>query len=147
MCSRPLKSLFICALALSSISFISATSQSNFEHSSTDSFTTSVNTAVSGVWEVDSTIFVNNGDKGEAGPPLVPTQWHLLDGGVYQMTGAGTIGGTYTSTENTLTITSMGMTIEYSILEISDTHLALQSYIVKTAEMEMKALTYLTKAQ
>jgi hypothetical protein len=100
-----------------------------------------------GVWSIDSTAFVNNGERGEAGEPLAPTQWHINTDGSYQVTGPSTIDGTHTMNGEKISIKSFGMTIDYTVLNMTATTMVLESYVMRTAETEMKVISYFTRVE
>lgn len=98
-----------------------------------------------GKWKVDWILFINNGERTEGEPPLSETLWNFNKDGNYMVEGMMAISGTYEWKEDRILINTMGMEMEYFIIEHTDDKMVLQSVIAESETLSMKTETRLVR--
>src|SRR3989344_8851751 len=79
-----------------------------------------------GNWNMDSSVFISNGVRGEVSAPLMPTTWIFEKGGAYTVQNSVQMPGTYNHIGDSLFVVLMGVPNEYEILTINETNLLLR---------------------
>lgn len=98
-----------------------------------------------GDWNMDSSVFINTGVRGEISPPLMTTTWAFGNDSSYQVKNSIVMGGTFTKTDDSLFVVLMGVPNEYEILVLNETNMHLRSTIIETDTASMKTDAYLTR--
>lgn len=98
-----------------------------------------------GNWNMDSSVFISNGERGEVSAPLMPTTWIFEKSGAYTVQNSVQMPGTYSHVGDSLFVVLMGVPNEYEILTINETNLLLRSTIIETETSSMKTEAYLTR--
>jgi hypothetical protein len=99
-----------------------------------------------GKWEIDSLVFVNNGVRGNASPPIFPTFWEVKAMGEVIISGGNNFSTTYTVEDlKHFTLILAGVELNYEIKEITKEKLIVESIIMVTKEIDMRTLTYFSK--
>jgi hypothetical protein len=98
-----------------------------------------------GEWNMDSSVFINDGVRGTVSAPLLPTTWTFSADGTYKVENSMTMPGTFSNTSDSLFIVLMGVPNDYEILLLNNEKLQLRSTIVETVDMSMKTDAFLTR--
>jgi hypothetical protein len=97
-----------------------------------------------GQWEIDSLVFINNGVRGNASPPIFPTFWEIKDNGTIVITGGNNFTAEYTTlTAESISLNLMGSELIYNIKLISDKKLIMENIIMASETLDMRSLTFL----
>jgi hypothetical protein len=98
-----------------------------------------------GDWNMDSSVFISNGVRGEVSPPLMPTTWNFGEDGSYLVKNSVSMTGTFSRTDDSLFVVLMAVPNEYEILVLNETNLHLRSTIIETDSASMKTDAYLSR--
>lgn len=99
-----------------------------------------------GVWNMDSSAYINNGIRETVSAPLLPTTWTFDEYGGYKVQNSMTMSGSYSHKGDSLFVILMSVPNNYEILDATENHLHLLSTIYDTEEGSMKTEAYLTRA-
>ena len=103
-------------------------------------------TLLQGIWEVDSSAFVDNGIIGDYTVPLAPVQWHFLKNNDYSLVNNGYgNSGTFRLVDRSIFVSLFGMESEYVILEIDERSLRLRSMVYSTTDKTLETVSYLSQ--
>jgi hypothetical protein len=98
-----------------------------------------------GDWNMDSSVFINDGLRGVVSSPLMPTIWNFGDDGSYLVKNSVSMTGTFSRTDDSLFVVLMAVPNEYEILVLNETNLHLRSTIIETDSASMKTDAYLSR--
>ena len=98
-----------------------------------------------GDWNMDSSVFINDGIRGVVSAPLMPTVWNFGEDGSYLVKNSVSMTGTFSRTEDSLFVVLMAVPNEYEILVLNETNLHLRSTIIETDSASMKTDAYLSR--
>ncbi len=98
-----------------------------------------------GDWNMDSSVFINDGIRGVVSAPLMPTIWNFGEDGSYLVKNSVSMTGTFSRTEDSLFVVLMAVPNEYEILVLNETNLHLRSTIIETDSASMKTDAYLSR--
>ena len=124
---------------------VDAESESSVPAEMVSGETASAGDELIGDWNVDSSVFINDGVRGEASPPIVTTTWTFGENGDYKVVQSIVITGTYKLVDKELIINSMSVENHHEIVEMTADNLVLSSTIIETEESSMKTMVYLTR--
>jgi hypothetical protein len=100
-----------------------------------------VSVPIIGSWNVDSSGNVRSGAMVSASPPLTPTTWAFEPGGVFKASGGINAEGVYSFRDTVVTITAMGGTTLWRIVDRADRTLVLEQTFTAT----LGSRTHLTR--
>lgn len=100
-----------------------------------------------GNWQMDSSVYINDGIRGTVSAPLLPTTWTFAEDGKYLVENSLKMHGTFSRTEDSLFVVLMAVPNNYEILILDETHLHLRSTILENDSVSMKTDAYLTRIQ
>lgn len=98
-----------------------------------------------GLWNMDSSVYINDGIRGTVSAPLIPTTWTFQEDGTYRVENSVVMPGTYSQTADSLFVVLMEVPNSYEIVSLTNTHMHLRSTIVETDSISMKTDAYLTR--
>lgn len=98
-----------------------------------------------GDWNMDSSVFINDGVRGVVSAPLMPTTWNFGEDGSYLVKNSVSMPGTYSRTDDSLFVVLMAVPNEYEIIVLNETNLHLRSTIIETDSASMKTDAYLSR--
>jgi hypothetical protein len=98
-----------------------------------------------GEWNMDSSVFINDGVRATVSAPLLPTTWTFTEDGDYTVQNSITMAGTFSNTGDSLFVVLMDVPNEYEILLLNNEKLHLRSTIMETADKSMKTDAFLTR--
>jgi hypothetical protein len=98
-----------------------------------------------GDWNMDSSVFINDGVRGVVSAPLMPTIWNFGEDGSYLVKNSVSMTGTFSRTADSLFVVLMAVPNEYEILVLNETNLHLRSTIIQTDSASMKTDAYLSR--
>lgn len=103
-------------------------------------------TEFTGVWQVDSSAFIYDGVQGSVAEPILPVTWTFHANGRYELSN-GNIQGRYSLVTDSLQISmsGTGTSMDYRVLELSDSYMVLHSTIYRTEDNSMETISYLSK--
>jgi len=98
-----------------------------------------------GQWNMDSSVFINDGVRSTVSAPLLPTTWTFAEDGSYKVENSMAMPGTFSNTNDSLFVILMNVPNAYEILLLNDNKLQLRSTITETETMSMKTDAFLTR--
>ena len=99
-----------------------------------------------GVWQVDSSAFIDNGVIGNYTHPIAPIQWHFMNNGDYLLvTNGRPNSGSFQLKDHSIVVNLFGMESEYTILEMDEQHLELRSVVCTTESKTLETHSYLSR--
>ncbi|MBI3134850.1 MAG: hypothetical protein HYZ14_09285 [Bacteroidetes bacterium] len=98
-----------------------------------------------GNWNMDSSVFINDGIRGTVSAPLISTTWTFGEDGSYNVVNSVTMPGTFSNTTDSLFVVLMGVPNDYEILMLTAEKLQLRSTILENDSVSMKTDAYLTR--
>lgn len=100
---------------------------------------------IHGIWQLDSSAFVDQTGFGAYSDPLMPTTWSFLHDGSYQVKNSVTMHGSFDHQGDSLFVVLMDVPNEYAIHTLNETQLVLETSIIETDSTSMKTVAYLTR--
>lgn len=112
---------------------------------SSDDLTEKKSSVLIGSWQVDSSVFVDNGVEGIFEPPIAPTTWTFAENGDYFVENTMRMSGTFLHDNNQIDVELMGIKTDYQIIELNKKHLITSSTIYENDNGSLITKAYLTK--